>query len=288
MAKSAKSEQKSCNNGKSIVISSRVLWVGTAESEVNTILRLKLISVITVVCIAFSLGSTGVAGTGNESIEALAVTTSRTKYDKNYEILWQNSTDEERYYFPAAIKAQACGISEQEFILFAKVVEGEGAFCEDDITDKVLVACTVLNRINCKRWPTSTVTSTVLRNGQFLAVNQETHECNISRTLDSEWAVVEAYRAVAAQEIDCHMVYYNSIGFTGYSRQFTNYIDCSYCHGNYFSVIDCSCENCTAWNPDWCEEDVEMIQPVYERPIGSITSGELIHPGRTGYGNPNL
>ncbi len=230
------------------------------------------------------MGTAGVADPGIDRDMSISL---HEKYDKNYEILWQNATDEERYYFPAAIKAQACGISEKEFILFSRVVEGEGAFCEDDITDKVLVACTVLNRVNCKRWPTKTITSTVLRNGQFLAVNQETHECNISRTLDSEWAIVEAFRLVAAHEIDCHMVYYNSIGFTGYSRQFTNYVDCSYCRGNYFSVIDCNCEYCTEWDPDWCEDDIEMYQPVYERPIGHITEGELIHPGRTGYGNPN-
>ena len=61
------------------------------------------------------------------------------------------------------------------------------------------------------------------------------------------------------------MVYYNSIGFTGYSRQFTNY---AYCGGNYFSVIPCDCESCMEKEPDWVEEEVEMVDFEFLRPEG--------------------
>lgn len=263
----------------SIVNFQRVLWVGTAESEDYIILRLKLISLV-LACSVFGSLVYGdvVRASVNES--PVTITAAAKKNKTSMELMWNNATDEQRYYMDTAVKAHACGISEKEFKFFARVVEGEGAFCEDDITDKVLIACTVLNRINCKRWPTKTVTTTLQRNGQFLAVDQETKECYCSRTLDAEWAIVLAYRLVAAKEIDCHMVYYNSIGFTGYSRQFTNYVDCGYCKGNYFSVIDCSCSFCTEWDADWVEDEVEMIQPVYERPIGSITKDEIVYLGR--------
>ena len=183
------------------------------------------------------------------------------------EIRWNNATDEERYFMSAQIKAQACGISYNEFYFFSRVVEGEGADEEDDITDKVLVACTVLNRMRCKSWPTSTVLSTLQRPGQFLVVDQETHQCNMAKSLDSEWAIVIAYRLVAEGAVDCHMVYYNSIGFTGYSRAFTNY---AYFGGNYFSVIPCDCESCTELEPDWVEEEVVMLDDSFliARPEG--------------------
>lgn len=255
---------------------------GTAEREDTIILRLKLISIALIACMLPSFGVKDAVNASTYSLEDSYITDAyrQPRNATSYELMWNNASDEERYYMSSEVKAHACGISVEEFKFFARVVEGEGAFCEDDITDKVLIACTVLNRINCSRWPTRTVTSTLQRNGQFLVVDQETKECNIARTLDSEWAIVLAYRIVAAHEIDCHMVYYNSIGFTGYSRSFTNYVDCGYCNGNYFSVIPCDCEHCTSWDEDWVEEEVEMIQPVYERPIGSITIDELVYPGR--------
>ena len=188
--------------------------------------------------------------------------TSRTD---RFELMWNNAEDSERYFMSTEIKAYACGLTTNEFIFFARVVEGEGADSDSDITDKVLVAATVLNRINCSSWHTRTVMTTLQRPGQFEVVDPDTGVCNCARSLDSEWAIVIAYRMVAANELDCHMVYYNALGFTGYSRQFTDY---AYFGGNYFSVIPCDCEHCTETEPDWVEEDVEMLtDPIY-RPDG--------------------
>ena len=63
------------------------------------------------------------------------------------------------------------------------------------------------------------------------------------------------------------MVYYNSIGFTGYSRYFADY---AYFGGNYFSCEDCDCESCTALEPDWCKDDVVMLDDSFliSRPEG--------------------
>lgn len=173
-----------------------------------------------------------------------------------YEMMWNNATDSERYYMPSEVKAYACGLTTNDFIFFARVVEGEGLDSDEEITDKVLIAVCVLNRINCKSWPTTSVITTLKRPGQFEVVDRETGVCNCARSLDSEWAIVLAYRIVAEGTIDCHMVYYNSIGFTGYSRYMANY---AFFGGNYFSCIPCDCVSCTEKEPDWVEEDVEML-----------------------------
>ena len=188
------------------------------------------------------------------------------RYER-FEMMWNDATDRERYYFPTEVKAYACGLSTSDFIFFARVVEGEGKDSDYNLTDKVFVAATVLNRMNCRRWPTSTAIDTLQRPGQFEVVDRDTHECHCARSPDSEWAIVLAYRMVEAGEIDCHMVYYNAYGFTGYSRQFINYA----CFGgNYFSLLPCECESCTSRLPGWDEDEQEMLPSDYEilRPVG--------------------
>ncbi len=211
----------------------------------------KLLSVVTAFAVVMIISSPALANARFE----------------RYEMMWNNATDSERYYMPTEVKAYACGLTTADFVFFARVVEGEGADSDANITDKVFVAATVLNRMNCNRWPTRTVISTLQRPGQFEVVDRETHQTHCGRSLDSEWAVVIAYRMVENNEIDCHMVYYNAYGFTGYSRQFTNY---AYFGGNYFSVLPCTCESCTSRMPGWEEDEVEMLPEDYEilRPDG--------------------
>jgi hypothetical protein len=193
--------------------------------------------------------------------------TERKYKDITKEIEWLNATDAERYNMPTEMKAFACDLSVNDFKFFAKVVEAEGEDDPDNITDKVFIAYTVLNRVHCKRWPTKTVISTLKRPGQFTVVDRETGECPFARSLDSEWAIVIAYRMFENHELSCHMVYYNSIGFTGYSRAFANY---AYFGGNYFSCVPCDCEFCKDLEPDFKKEDVEMIPDDFEilRPEG--------------------
>lgn len=221
------------------------------------ILRSKILSAVVILGIVSFLTA--------EPVNAAMKYETKAEREARYETMWKYATDAERYYLPTEVKAYACGLSTEDFKFFARVVEGEGADSDENITDKVLVACTVLNRVNCKSWPTKNVISTLKRPGQFTVVDRETGECNLARSLDSEWAIVIAYRMVEAGEVDCHMVYYNAIGFTGYSRAFTNY---AYCGGNYFSVIPCDCEFCTEKEPDWVEEEVEMVDFEILRPEG--------------------
>lgn len=186
---------------------------------------------------------------------------------ERFELMWNDATDAERYFMPTEVKAYACGLSASDFIFFARVVEGEGGDSDENITDKVFVAATVLNRCMCSRWPTRSVIATLQRPGQFEVVDRETHQTHCGRSLDSEWAIVIAYRMVENKEIDCHMVYYNAYGFTGYSRQFINY---AYFGGNYFSLLPCQCASCTSRMPDWDEDECEMLPDDYAilRPDG--------------------
>lgn len=190
------------------------------------------------------------------------------KSDK-YEMMWNNATDAERYFMPTEVKAYACGLSTADYTFFARVVEGEGLDSDDDIMDKVLIAVCVLNRLNCKKWPYSKVILALKRPGQFEVVDQETFECRMAKSLDSEWAIVMAYRLVAEGRFDCRMVYYNSIGFSGYSnpKYMAKY---AYYGGNYFSCPPCDCESCMAINPDWEMDKVEMLteEDIIYRPEG--------------------
>ena len=97
----------------------------------------KLISVLIMFIMVLSMSSTAIADT----IEVLNEPTQEELY--TYDKIWMEATDEERYYMDTEIKARAVGLSTKEFKFFARVVEGEGRFCEDDLTDKVLVACVV-------------------------------------------------------------------------------------------------------------------------------------------------
>lgn len=211
----------------------------------------KMVSAVLMTVILFS------AATISNADTSLIANSMRTE---RFEMMWNDATDAERYFFPTEVKAYACGLSTYDFTFFAKVVEGEGLDSEEEITDKVLVAVTVLNRINCKRFPTRSVITTLRRPGQFEVVNRDTGECRCARSLDSEWAIVMAYRLVAEGRFDCHMLYYNSIGFTGYSRAMINY---AYFGGNYFSCVPCDCESCSELMPDWDEDEVEMLDESY-------------------------
>lgn len=220
--------------------------------EVCVILKSKVLSVLMICLVVLSFSVPVNAETKEERFA-------------RYESMWNNATDSERYFMETEVKAHMVGLSTGDFTFFAKVIEGEGQDSEEDITDKVLIACTVLNRVNCKKWPTRSVITTLKRPGQFEVVDRETGECKCARSLDAEWAIVLAYRIVAVDGIDCHMVYYNSIGFTGYSRAMTNY---AFFGGNYFSCIPCDCEYCSEHFPNWKEEDVEMYDELIYRPEG--------------------
>lgn len=232
-----------------------------SEQKEGEIILKKKLACILMAMIVFVMAAGFVNADGSFIVNSI-------KSDR-YEMMWNDATDAERYFMPTEVKAYACGISTNDFIFFARVVEGEGLDSDEEITDKTLIAVCVLNRIYCKSWPTPNVNATLKRPGQFEVVDRETGECKCARSLDSEWAIVLAYRYFAAETFDVHMVYYNSLGFTGYSnpKYMAKY---AYFGGNYFSCIACDCEKCTARMPDWKQEEVEMLtdEDMIYRPEG--------------------
>ncbi len=154
--------------------------------------------------------------------------------ESTYYYQWNNATDEERYELPVEVKAWAVGLSVNEFTLFSKVVESE-AYRGEDLTDRILVACVIINRYNDGRFGRS-ITGVLTRPGQFATVslNEETgrYVTIANRTNASDWAIIEAYRIIASDEVPSDMLYFNSINFDR-SRY-----DFAFGGGNYFS-----CEN---------------------------------------------
>ena len=98
----------------------------------------KLLSILTACVVIMTMGMPALANARFE----------------RFEMMWNDATDAERYFMPSEVKAYACGLSTNDFVFFARVIEGEGADNDDNITDKVFVALTVLNRMACSRWPT--------------------------------------------------------------------------------------------------------------------------------------
>lgn len=138
---------------------------------------------------------------------------------------WNNATDEQRFNMSCEYKARACGLTEEEFIFFARVVEAESDRSRS-MDGKIHIAAVILNRVRSDSFP-DTVTGVLTQSGQFEVVSNGW--CSISNTPESEWAIIEAYRALDAGEIPSNLLYFNCIGFSSW-----NY-DYAYIDGNYFS-----------------------------------------------------
>lgn len=145
---------------------------------------------------------------------------------------WNSVTDEQRYYFDVEVKAAAVGLSVKDYKFFRDVVECESVG-GDNIEDRILVACTIINRVNDGRFGKS-LFEILTRPGQFHCVTQdeETEEYIVagSGSLESEWAIIEAYRRVADGTVPTDMLYFNSIGFDKHK------FDYAYVGGNYYST----------------------------------------------------
>lgn len=151
---------------------------------------------------------------------------------------WNSVSDEERYYFDINVKAAAVGLTPEDYLFFSRVVECESAG-GDNFEDRVLVACTIINRVNDGRFGKS-LFEILTRPGQFLCVTKEEPEEGEDEgevkytvgaaTLESDWAIIEAYRRIANGDEPTDMLYFNSVGF---DRHKYDYV---YTGGNYFST----------------------------------------------------
>ncbi|MBR2523600.1 MAG: cell wall hydrolase [Clostridiales bacterium] len=158
-----------------------------------------------------------------------------------YVMQWNNChSNYERYNMSAKAKAKIVGLSDADFDFFARVVQAEGDINGNDLTDKVLVACVIWNRLYCKKYP-STIPRVLRQRGQFEVV--ENGSARKRRTKDSEWAVMVAYMLVRRNDISPHLMAFNCINYNkGYAPYF-------YDGGNYFSCGQCTCSRCSGIEP---------------------------------------
>lgn len=155
---------------------------------------------------------------------AIAVLFAAITSDAGKDIAWNRMTEKQRQAAPIEYKAHACGLTVEEFNFMSRVIEKESDRSAD-IEGRVYIAATIINRVNDERFPNS-VEGVLTQAGQFSTVSNGW--CDQPSTDLSDWAIVEAYRRLEAQEIPEDILFFNCIG---------------YCHepyaligGNYFSI----------------------------------------------------
>ena len=141
--------------------------------------------------------------------------------------VWSQTTDEVRQELPIEYQAAACGMTTNEFEFMARVVQAEsdGSYDWSDLEDKILIAAVILNRVQSGSFRNS-IEGVLTEPGQFSTVSGG--RCSCSYSASSRWAIVEAQRRLANDEIPNDLLYFNCIGYncgTAYG-----------CYGgNYFS-----------------------------------------------------
>lgn len=124
--------------------------------------------------------------------------------------------------------ALICDMSVEEFTLLSSCVEAESnRSTNGDLSGRVLIAETILNRVNDDRFP-DTITGVLTQSGQFSTIRQN-GTCVTNRTEYSDEAVY-----IAIQEIEegtaPNVFFFNCIGYNGLGEPY----DCV--GGNYFST----------------------------------------------------
>lgn len=137
--------------------------------------------------------------------------------------VWFTCTDEQRMELPSEYLANAIGMDENEFEYMARVVEAESNR-DGAIDDKILIAAVIFNR-SASSYFTNGIANVLNESGQF----DTTYNgyCSIPSTKESRWAIVEAYRELYSEEIPTNLLFFNSIGYNGYTEY-------CYCNGTYF------------------------------------------------------
>lgn len=154
---------------------------------------------------------------------ACIVIASETGEDWAKERAWASMTDEQRYEAPIEYKARAVGMTVEEFDLISRVVEAESDR-SSSIDGRILIALTILNRVQSGRWP-DTISGVCNQSGQFSVVSSGAI-WSVGRTDISDWAVIEAHRWIAEGTAP-NVMFFNCVGYNGGSAY--GYVD-----GNYF------------------------------------------------------
>jgi len=142
---------------------------------------------------------------------------------------WWGLSDEMKAQAPLTYKAYVAEMTVEEFELMSAVVEAESDrdIDEDSYNGRVLIALTILNRVEYPSFGSS-ITSVITESGQFQVYYEGTYK-DVGRTELSDKAVIEAVKW--AKEDHPNVIYFNCIGY--------NYLGTPYAYvgGNYFETL---------------------------------------------------
>lgn len=130
---------------------------------------------------------------------------------------------------PATVEyyADQCNMTTEEFVLLSSCVEAESNRSTDgDLSGRIMIAETILNRVNDDRFP-NTITGVLTQSGQFSTIRNGQSVTN--RTTFSDQAVVLAYNEIVSGNAP-NVMFFNCIGYNGLGEPY----DCV--GGNYFST----------------------------------------------------
>ena len=123
--------------------------------------------------------------------------------------------------------AEVCGLTTDEFVLLSSCVEAESNRSTDgDLSGRILICATILNRVNDDRFP-DTITEVLTQRGQFTTIWRN-GTCVTQRTEYSDEAVLQAIEMVENDEVPDDILYFNC---RGYASEPYDYVG-----GNYFSL----------------------------------------------------
>lgn len=121
-------------------------------------------------------------------------------------------------------RAEQAGMMVDDFVFISSVVEAESNRSTDgDLSGRILIAETILNRVNDDRFP-NTITEVLTQRGQFSTVRNG-HSVT-ERTDYSDMAVYEAVQEIEAGEAP-NVLFFNCRGYN-YGTPY------DYVGGNYF------------------------------------------------------
>lgn len=127
--------------------------------------------------------------------------------------------------------ANEVNLSEDEFIFLSSVVEAESNRSTDgDLTGRILIAVTIINRVNSDYFP-DTLNGVLTQRNQFSTVRNG-HSVT-SRTSFSDEAVLEAFELLENEELPNNILFFNCIGFN-YGEPFRLVEGEDTIGGNYF------------------------------------------------------
>ena len=139
---------------------------------------------------------------------------------------WDSMTYEEKISSDDSVKAIVADMTTVEFDLMSRVVEAESdrGTSEDSFEGRVLIALTILNRVNDSGF-NNTIAGVIYESGQFQVV--ETGAVwSVGRTDLSDLAVIEARQRLESGEAP-NVLYFNNSGYS-YGTAY------GYFGGNYF------------------------------------------------------